>query len=105
MQTIRTRLTFANLVACLALFVALGGASYAATRLPKDSVGSTQLMKNAVTAAKLKRLAPLLSQWLCASQPVFTANSICVRGQSSHRSPAEPRPGRKASPDPSETRG
>ncbi len=54
MQRIRKRLTFANVVACIALFVALGGASYAATRLPKNSVGSKQLKKNAVTTAKIK---------------------------------------------------
>lgn len=37
------RLTYANVVATLALFVALGGASYAATSLPADSVATRQL--------------------------------------------------------------
>jgi hypothetical protein len=41
-------------VALLALFVALGGTSYAAMKLPKNSVGSRQLKKNAVTASKVK---------------------------------------------------
>jgi hypothetical protein len=41
-------------VACIALTVALGGTSYAAIKLPKNSVGAKQLKKNAVTAAKLK---------------------------------------------------
>jgi hypothetical protein len=54
MKRIRKRMTFANVVSCIALFVALGGASYAATQLPKNSVGSKQLKKNAVTAAKIK---------------------------------------------------
>jgi hypothetical protein len=54
MTKVRKRLTFANVVACLALFVALGGASYAATALPKNSVGSKQLKKNAVTTLKIK---------------------------------------------------
>jgi hypothetical protein len=49
------RATFSNVVAVLALFVALGGASYAATQLPKNSVGTKQLKKNAVTTAKIKR--------------------------------------------------
>jgi len=35
-------------VACLALTVALGGVSYAAAVLPKNSVGTAQLKKNAV---------------------------------------------------------
>ncbi len=47
-------LTFSNVVACLALFIALGGASYAAFKLPKNSVGTKQLKKNAVNAAKVK---------------------------------------------------
>jgi hypothetical protein len=54
MQPIRARLTFANIVALLALFVALGGASYAAVNLPKNSVGAKQLKAGAVTTAKLK---------------------------------------------------
>lgn len=47
-------LTFANVVACLALFVALGGASYAAVKLPKNSVGTKQIKNNAITGAKIK---------------------------------------------------
>src|SRR5690349_13389680 len=54
MQKIRARLTFGNVVALVALFVALGGVGYAATKLPKNSVGSRQIKANAVTAAKLK---------------------------------------------------
>jgi hypothetical protein len=42
------------LVALLALFVALGGSSYAALKLPKNSVGPNQLRKNAVTSSKVK---------------------------------------------------
>lgn len=43
-----------NAIGYLALFVALGGVSYAAT-LPRNSVGTAQLKKNAVTAKKIKR--------------------------------------------------
>lgn len=50
----RPKLSYANVVATLALFIALGGASYAALKLPKNSVGSKQLKKNAVTTAKIK---------------------------------------------------
>jgi hypothetical protein len=41
-------------VACIALSVALGGTSYAAITLPKNSVGTKQLKKNAVTSPKVK---------------------------------------------------
>jgi hypothetical protein len=42
-----------NIVAYLALFVALGGTSYAALSLPANSVGTKQLRNGAVTPAKL----------------------------------------------------
>lgn len=44
-------------IALLALFISLGGVSYAATQLPKNSVGTKQLKKNAVTAKKIKKNA------------------------------------------------
>lgn len=53
MHRIRGRLTYANVIATIALFIALGGASYAAIKLPKNSVGAKQLKKGAVTPAKL----------------------------------------------------
>ncbi len=43
-----------NAVAYLALFVALGGTSYAAVKLPAKSVGSKQLKNSAVTSTKVK---------------------------------------------------
>lgn len=51
---LRKRLTYANVIATLALFLALGGTSYAVTALPKNSVGTQQLKKNAVTGVKVK---------------------------------------------------
>jgi hypothetical protein len=44
----------ATLVAYLALFIALGGVSYAALKLPKNSVGSKQIKANAVKGGKVK---------------------------------------------------
>jgi hypothetical protein len=49
--------TFANVVACLALFVALGSGAYAATQLPKNSVGPRQLRKSAVNKKKIRKNA------------------------------------------------
>ena len=43
----------ANVVAYCALFVALGGSSYAAIAVPRGSVGSPQLRNGSVTPAKL----------------------------------------------------
>ena len=50
---LRPRLTFANVIACSALFVALGGTGYAALNLPKNSVGNLQLKPGAVNSAKV----------------------------------------------------
>lgn len=41
-------------IALLALFVALGGTSYAAVSLPKGSVGSAQIKKGAVASSKVR---------------------------------------------------
>jgi hypothetical protein len=43
----------ALVIALIALFVALGGTTYAATSLPKNSVGTAQLRKGAVTKKKI----------------------------------------------------
>jgi hypothetical protein len=49
----RSRLTFANVVSLIALFVALGGGAYALT-IPRNSVGARQLKKNAVISSKVR---------------------------------------------------
>ena len=53
MKLPRPRLTYANVVSSLALFVGLGGVSYAATTLPRDSVGPTQIRAEAVRSGKI----------------------------------------------------
>lgn len=45
---------YANVTATLALMIALGGTSYAAITLPKNSVGTKQIRNNAVTGAKIR---------------------------------------------------
>jgi hypothetical protein len=53
----RPRLTFANVMSVIAAFIALGGASYAAFKLPSNSVGTKQLKTNAVTTKTIKKNA------------------------------------------------
>jgi Collagen triple helix repeat (20 copies) len=50
---LRSKLTYANVIASLALFVALGGVSWAAVTLPANSVGKRQLKRSAVTSEKV----------------------------------------------------
>jgi hypothetical protein len=59
LKQIRKRLTYANVMSSLAVFLILGGATAIAakTALPKKSVGTKQLKANAVTPAKLKKNA------------------------------------------------
>jgi hypothetical protein len=54
MRKINEKLTYANVVATLALFIAVGGTSaYAANQLSANSVGTKQLKNGAVTKVKL----------------------------------------------------
>jgi hypothetical protein len=56
MNRLRSKLTYANVVATLALFLVLaGGSAFAAKHmLAKNSVGTKQIENNAITGAKIK---------------------------------------------------
>jgi hypothetical protein len=51
------KLSYANVTASLALFLALGGTSYAVATLPRNSVGAEQLRTNSVRAPEIRRKA------------------------------------------------
>ncbi len=53
----------------MALFVALGGASYAAIKIPKNSVGAAQIKKNAVTSTKVKDRSLLAKDFRAGQLP------------------------------------
>jgi hypothetical protein len=56
LKQIRERLTYANVMSSIAVFLVLGGATaIAAGQLGRNTVGTKQLKKNAVTAAKIKK--------------------------------------------------
>ena len=54
MQVLSKRLTYANVMATVAVFIALGGTGYAMTRLPKNSVGTKQIKPHAVGTKQIK---------------------------------------------------
>jgi hypothetical protein len=57
-KTLRGKLTYANVLSTLCLFLLLGGGTaFAASKLAKNSVGAKQLKANSVTAAKIKKNA------------------------------------------------
>jgi hypothetical protein len=51
---VRARGTYANTMSTLAVFIALGGTTYAATALPRNSVGSAQIRPNAVSSSEIR---------------------------------------------------
>jgi hypothetical protein len=56
LKRLRGHLTYANVMATIAVFLVLaGGTAFAATQLGKESVGTNQLKKEAVTPAKLSK--------------------------------------------------
>lgn len=54
MKSIIGRLTYANVVSTLALFLVLAGGAAIAAKVPKKSVGPSQLKARAVTTAKIR---------------------------------------------------
>jgi hypothetical protein len=55
LRILSNKLTYANVVSTLCLFMLLGGASYAAATLPKNSVGAKQIKKGSVSIDKLSK--------------------------------------------------
>jgi hypothetical protein len=58
MKSVRKRLTYANVMSSIAVFLVLaGGTAFAASQLGKETVGAKQLKKEAVSLAKIKTSA------------------------------------------------
>ncbi len=69
MKQLSKRLSYANVVSTLALFLALGGATaYAVSQLPPKSIGAKQLRPGAVTADKIRKHA--------VTAPKIEANAV-----------------------------
>lgn len=64
-----SRLTYANVTATIALFLALGGGAYAALRVPRNSVGSRQIKANAVNSTKVANGSLLVGDFKAGQLP------------------------------------
>ena len=74
------RPSHSTVAAYMALFIALGGTSYAAVKLPKNSVGSTQIKKNAVSSSKVKNGSLTKSDFKASDLPVGQAGAQGAKG-------------------------
>ncbi len=88
----RPKLSYANVVSTLCLFLLLGGgAAYARSHLAKNSVGTKQIRKNAVNSAKVKnhslRAADFKNGQLPAG-PKGDQGPPGLRGEAGPRGPA-----------------
>ncbi|HEX5593094.1 MAG TPA: hypothetical protein VFX35_07080 [Solirubrobacterales bacterium] len=57
MSMLKRHLSVANVLSCIALFVALGGVAYAAVKIPPNAVKARNIANQAVTNPKIKREA------------------------------------------------
>jgi hypothetical protein len=78
---LRSRLSYANITATLALFIALGGTGYAAITLPRNSVGAKQIRNKAVGSSEIRDRAVRLRD---ISRPARSS----LRGQQGPAGPA-----------------
>jgi hypothetical protein len=73
MSKLRSGLTYANVMATVAVFLALGGGAYAALKLPKNSVGSKQIKANAVNSSKVANGSLLAGDFKAGQLPAGAA--------------------------------
>jgi hypothetical protein len=84
LSRLRERLSYANVTATLALFVALGGTSYAAITLPRNSVGSAQIRHGAVGSSELHKGAVRSSD---IRNQAVSLNDLSVRARAALSQP------------------
>ena len=84
---LRPGLTYGNVVATLALFLALGGGAYAALKLPKNSVGAKQIKRNAVRSSKVKNASLLKRDFKPGELPTAVEGPRGPKGETGERGP------------------
>src|SRR5687768_12918114 len=90
MKVARPTLSYSSVVATIALFLALGGTVYAATQLPKNSVGPKQLRKDAVVSSKVKKGSLLPSDFKASLIPRGPEGPAGDRGPAGPQGPSGP---------------
>jgi hypothetical protein len=96
-RVILRRLNYANVMATVALFVALGGGAYAAIKLPPNSVGEKQIKRNAVRSVDVKDGSLLAADFKPGQLPAAPPRGSGAAGAPGARGPAGP-PGEPGAP-------
>jgi len=78
------------IVACIALAIGLGGVSYAATVLPRNSVGTLQLRANAVNSSKVQNGSLLRADFKAGQIPAGRAGPAGPAGAAGPAGPTGP---------------
>jgi hypothetical protein len=94
----RPKLTYANVIATLALFLALGGSgAWAASTISRNSVGTAQLKNAAVTGEKVRSGTLLAKDFKQGELPVGTIGATGPAGQEGAAGPkgAQGEPGQR----------
>jgi hypothetical protein len=84
----RPRLTYANVAATTALFVALGGTSYAAVSLGRNAVKAANIAPNAVNASKVKDGSLLAADFAPGALTAGVRGSTGANGETGATGPA-----------------
>jgi len=87
MKWLTGKLTFANVMAMTAVFVALGGSAIALTQLPKDSVGARQIKAGAVRSAEVRDFSLQADDFAKGSAP---AGPVGPKGEKGEQGPVGP---------------
>jgi hypothetical protein len=89
-RLLRHRPSPAIVIACVALLLALGGVSWAATALPRNSVGTAQLRNNAVTSSKVRNHSLLRADFKSGQVPRGPAGPAGPTGATGAQGPKGP---------------
>ena len=88
MPRLRSQLTYANVMASAAVFIALGGTSVAAVSLKRNSVGAKQVKRGAITSPKVRDGSLLLTDFKAGQIPAGARGLQGARGPQGLRGPA-----------------
>ena len=93
MSRIRSHLSYANVMATTAVFIALGGTSYAVSQLPRNSVGAKQIRSGAVGKSEIGTSAVRskhIKDRSVALRDISPAARLSLRGQQGPAGPQGP---------------